>query len=180
MNGRPFQAALIWMSSLAGCGSPGPPGPKSLVQIGAENSGRKYLSEFLAAERRYPEYGRDSSPRAWPPSGARAPDGAAWLTLEEPKGTVSGRDSCRSVWLTTLDGRKRHLVTARDMDPGSGISLRWAWSSDSKAVFLYGEHSGIDCPERQQPGSLRIVYTVADGVAWGVSDPPFNEDANGP
>jgi hypothetical protein len=81
--------------------------------------------------------------------------------------------------MTVPGGKQIHLLTARDGDPGSGVSLRWAWSSDSRAVFLYGWHSGIDCPDSPQPGSLRIVYTVADGVAWTVSDPPTDEEPTG-
>ncbi len=116
----------------------------------------RYLIEFLAAEKQYPGGERQTS---------RA--GELEIVVKREPGIPLLSDSCHSVWLTSPVGRKR-ILTMREADPGSGSSFGLAWSRDGQAAFIFGGHSGIDCRGDVSYRDLRIIYTLADGVAWEV------------
>lgn len=98
-----------------------------------------------------------------------APDGSAkvidrnlaWLPF-------AFRAGCHGLRYIPREGQGRKILTARETDPGSGRSFSWGWSKDSKAIFIKGAHSGLDC--RGESGHLGVIYTVEDGIPWGVPD----------
>jgi hypothetical protein len=117
-----------------------------------------YVEEFLAVETQYP-HGQ--------PDHDRVSLGASELVrLEEPGIPLIG-DGCHSVWLSSPLGRKR-ILKVREGDPGSGVSFGFSWSKDGQAAFIIGGHSGIDCTGPVAYARLRIIYTLADDVAWEV------------
>jgi hypothetical protein len=115
----------------------------------------RYVDEFLAAEARTNAE----------PLGSRAPGGATDMVLRHEPGIPLLADGCHSVWLTSPSGQKR-ILTVREGDPGSGSSFGFSWSKDGQAAFIFGGHSGIDCAGPVSYDKLRIIYTLADGVAW--------------
>ncbi len=157
----PVVAALAsW--GLAGCGY-----HSDVRRLATGVAAGKYVAEFLTAEAQYPGGER---------GGSRAPVGDAEVVLEHESGIPIIGDACHSVWLKAAGGRKR-ILTMREADPGSGSSFGFAWSSDGQAAFIFGEHSGIDCTGPVRWEDLRIIYTLADGVAWEVpkgARPPNN------
>jgi hypothetical protein len=122
----------------------------------------RYVAEFEAAETQYPGGER---------GGSKAPVGDAEVVLKLEPAIPLIADSCHSVWLRTPTERKR-ILTMREADPGSGSSFGFAWSRDGQAAFIFGDHSGIDCPRGRDYGELRIIYTLADGVPWMVPQTP--------
>lgn len=128
-----------------------------LTPLKAGSSAEKYLPEFKKYQ--YSEAGQDI-----------APDKSAKIEDRRiPPIPFAFLFGCHEVWYTpdtgdTEDHRK--ILTARELDRGSGRSFLWGWSRDSKAIFIRGGHAGLDC--RGPRGSLSIIYTIADGTAWEV------------
>ena len=146
-------AVLLGAACVASCSY------QSNVQPLVNGAGaERYLDEFLAAETQYPGGERD---------GSHAPAGQAEVVLEHEPGIPLITDACHSIWLSSPSGRKR-ILTVREADPGSGSSFGFSWSKDGQAAFIFGEHSGIDCAGPVSYAELRIIYTLADSVAWAV------------
>ena len=79
----------------------------------------------------------------------------------------SSSGSCHTLVLIPNDGPSRFILRAQEADPGSGASFSWGWSKDSKAIFIKGSHSGLDCSSKIQ-GGLMVIYTLEDSAAWAV------------
>ena len=130
--------------------------PAALVRaITAESAASPYVAEFRRAEKSYP--GGDAP---------RAPNGRASVEIAQEPGIPVLNDSCHSVWLVPTAGARLRIISLLEGDPGSGTSFGMSWSADSKAVFLYGRHSGFNCPWHIYSRDLRVIYTLEDGVAW--------------
>jgi hypothetical protein len=136
-------------------------GPRTtgLQPLSTDSAARRYLEEFLESEARYPGGDRVRS---------TAPGGTAEVTVEREGGLPVLFDSCHSIWLKRASGEQDRIVTLSEADPGSGSSFELGWSRDAAAAFVSGQHSGIDCPWTRNYGDVRIIYTVADRVAWVV------------
>ncbi len=133
--------------------------PSALVrEITAGSPASRYVADFRRAEKSYS--GGDAP---------RAPDGHASVEIAQEPGIPVLNDSCHSVWLVPASGAKSRIISLLEGDPGSGPSFGLAWSADSKAVFLYGRHSGFNCPWHIYSRDLRVIYTLEDGVAWELS-----------
>ena len=140
-------------------------GARSNVRpLSAGSPAERYLAEFIELENTYPGEHRE---------GARAPGGAQ-VVLKPAKESLSVFDSCHSVWLENSGGVPHRILQVREGYPGSGSSLEFGWSSDGNAVFIAAYHSGIDCPWSRNGHRLRIIYTLADGIAWQLPDQPSN------
>jgi hypothetical protein len=74
---------------------------------------------------------------------------------------------CHAIWLAPKVGEKKRILRVEEADPGSGGSVGAYWSSDSKAIFLRGQSSGIDCRGTDNP-EIRMIYTLLDGKLWRV------------
>lgn len=120
----------------------------------------RYVGEFLRAEKDYPA-GERQGPTA--PSGRFTVEIKPEYKLSLP---LLVDDSCHSVWLEPEKGPRLRILRLLEADPGSGSSFGLAWSSDSKALFLSGSHSGLNCTSPSNSQALRVIYTVEDGVAW--------------
>ena len=146
-------AAVLVCGVFAACSH-----PSTVRQLGAGATSERYLDEFAAAETQYPGGER---------AGSRAPVGDAEVVLKREFGIPLISDGCHSVWLKNAAGVKR-ILKVREADPGSGSSFGFSWSGDGQAAFIFGGHSGIDCAGPVSYDELRIIYTLADGVAWVV------------
>jgi hypothetical protein len=121
---------------------------------------QRYVAEFEQAERRYPD-----GPREGDGTGS----GAEVRLESDPRGVWLPlvNDSCHSVWLRSPGAKAKRILRLGEGDPGSGSSFGFGWSRDGRAVFIYGDHSGFDCPWFGQPyQQLRIIYTLEDGIDW--------------
>ena len=140
-------------------------GARSNVRpLSAGSPAEPYVAEFIELENSYPGEHRE---------GARAPSGAE-VVLKPEKELLSLFDSCYSVWLENSGELPHRILEVRENDPGSGSSFEFGWSRDGHAVFIAGYHSGIDCPRNRNGNRLRIIYTMADGIAWQLPDKPSN------
>jgi hypothetical protein len=153
MNVAARATALAGLGCLAACGY-----HSNVRPLVGNTPAERYVQEFLLAEAQYPSGER---------GGSLAPVGGAELVLEHEPGIPLFTDGCHSVWLNTPTGRER-ILTIREADPGSGSSFGFAWSTDGRAAFIFGDHSGIDCSGPVHWEGLRIIYLLADGVAWQV------------
>ena len=125
-------------------------------QFSAGGSAARYVEEFQRTEQVYPGGARD---------GANSPDGKAAVELKWEPGIPLFGDSCHSVWLSKSGARVR-ILRLMEGDPGSGSSFGFAWSHDSRAVFVSGSYSGFNCSLTSRGKRLRVIYTLEDGVAW--------------
>jgi hypothetical protein len=116
------------------------------------------VAQFKIAEEEYPVAPRE---------GASSPVGNARVSLS-PAGVSLPllQDSCHSVWLHRGTAPAERILTMSEADPGSGSSFGFGWSSDGRAVFVFGHHSGFDCRRGAPFQALRIIYTLQDGTAW--------------
>lgn len=131
-------------------------GPRTVVRpMTADSPAERYVAEFHDAT--FSEVLAESAPDG---SGKIVDRNLSWL----PMGFTSG---CHRLRYAPNVGWSRKIVTARESDPGSGRSFSWGWSRDSRAIFISGSHSGLDCRGVER-GELRVIYTLADHTAWGV------------
>lgn len=128
-----------------------PPWTRSPIrQIDGTSPANHYLSEFK-------EY------RTRPGDHSVSPDGLT--KIEDRRSGDMG--ACHALWLSSGSGSPKLALIAREADPGSGLSFSWGWSKDSKALFISGTHSGIDCygPDGY---SMRLIHTLVDNTTWDV------------
>ena len=128
--------------------------PVKPLSAGAPAS--RYVEEFGRVERGHPEFSQ----------GSRAPNGRAAVELEMELFIPLIHDSCHSVWLSKDPGGRVRILRLMEGDPGSGSSFAFAWSSDSRAVFILGSYSGFNCTLSSRGERLRVIYTLEDGTAW--------------
>ena len=147
-------ATVLLLGGVLAAASRRPP-TAAVRSITAASAASRYMEEFRKAEKAYP--GGDV---------LRAPNGHASVELARETGLPILNDACHSAWLVPAAGTKRRIISVLEGDPGSGTSFGLAWSADSRAVFLYGRHSGFNCPWHIYSRDLRVIYTLEDGVAW--------------
>lgn len=100
-----------------------------------------------------------------------APDGSAEIV--DKTNLLYPFGGCHTISVNPKWGRKRMIARMREIDPGSGTTWGLGWSRDSKAVFLRGSHSGLDC-RGKSPGAINIIFTLSDGVA--MQAPPESKE----
>lgn len=106
----------------------------------------------------------------FPPSNqATSPDHS--VRIEDKSsggGPLLAYNSCHTLSAIHRSGLRHHILTAREIDPGSGSDIRWGWSRDSKALFIFGQHSGLDCRGKLR-GTLSLIYMIEENSSWEVS-----------
>jgi hypothetical protein len=105
-----------------------------------------------------------------PPSGSprsatyfhRSPDAQHYVYSQQ---SVIGSDW--RIFVRGKDGAPVHVVTLEESDPGSGISHRYMWSRDSRALLIGGAGGvrGFEVP----PYYLALVYIVNERKLYRVS-----------
>lgn len=100
-----------------------------------------------------------------------APDGSAEIV--DKTNLLYPLGGCRTISVNPKWGRKKMIARMREIDPGSGTTWGLGWSRDSKAVFLRGNHSGLDC-RGKSPGAINLIFTLSDGIA--MQAPPESKE----
>ncbi len=116
-----------------------------------------YMSQYLAFEKQNPYGGQYSS---------SAPDGATVAEFTTERGLFLVTNDCHVLWLRRRAGGTERLTSMIEGDPGSGASFGLGWSSDSKALFLAGPHSGFDCPWIARSRRLRAIHVLGEPGLW--------------
>lgn len=130
-------------------------GPSRLKPITPDSPAQQYYAEF-------------SSHSFTAADTIKAPDGSAYIVDRSPPVPNLFTfifHSCHELRYAPRWGLSRKILAARDSDGASGRTFFWGWSKDSKAIFIAGGHSGIDC-RGVEMGSFRVIYTIADKTAW--------------
>lgn len=128
----------------------------TFVTLDSGSSATKYLEEFRA---------RPFDKR----QKAESPDGASKLELTlGPAWTPVIWQSCNTLSVVSSNGKRTIVFKATEADPGSGSSFSWSWSKDSRAVFVIGPYSALDCFGRS--GNYNMIYTIEDGISWAVPE----------
>lgn len=126
--------------------------PTQIFQITADSPAQLYAEEFKNA-------------RITGKNNQEAPDGSAHFEdVYDDWGPMSSQ-SCHAFWFVPKSGERKRFLRVRESDPGSGGSVGAHWSKDSKAIFLKGQSSGIDCVAGARP-EIEMIFTLADGKLW--------------
>lgn len=135
------------------------PGRRTFLKpLSAESPANNYIKEFRSYK--FPQNATE-----W------APDRSAKIERANVGWGPKAFAACHTLRLIDGDGKSRNIITAREADPGSGLSFSWGWSQDSRAVFIRGQTSGLDCRSDIQ-GDLSVIYTTADNSAWSIPGQP--------
>ncbi len=92
-----------------------------------------------------------------------APDGSATILDEMNMFPIMG--ACHTLWASPKSGRRKMIAKILEVDSGSGTTWGLGWSRDSKAIFLRGNHQGLDCRSGFNSGQIDLIFTLVDGVA---------------
>jgi len=123
-------------------------GPAEIPPITEDCVARRYVKEFTEP---------DGVPRA----GLVAPDGNAEVFT-----TDGWFGPWHTVWLREGWMSWKRILRYREIDPGSGPSVDAYWSADGRAVWIHGAASATDPELVGRASSIRIIYSLDDGVAW--------------
>ena len=144
MAGRRFPT-LLFSLCLAACGLP------ELGTVTEDCPAYKYVAEFRRASGSH-GFGRSVQ------------QDRIKVTLE------GGGRYWHSVWLRRSSGERKLILTVREADPGSSPLVHFRWSRDGQALFIHGNHSGLNGRSCGSFSALRVIYTLADGRAWELAN----------
>lgn len=145
MAGR-IVSTLLYSLCLVACG------PPELRTVTEGCPAHQYVAEFRHASGSYE-------------SGKSVQQDGAEVSLERGDGSLfSGY--WHSVRLRRASGERKVILTVREADPGSGPLVRFRWSRDGQALFIHGNHSGLNGSFCDTFSALRVIYTLADSRAW--------------
>ena len=141
-------AAMV-ITWLVSCTTPSPEIPEAPTAVSAA-----YRQEFLQATQQRLD----------------APDGTSTIEWDQPgSATLSG---CHVIWLNREGIHYRDLIIRlAEESPGSGASFTIRFSDDSKAVFIWGRHSGLGCSRTEQ-SPFGFVYLPEEKTLFNLGPQP--------